>query len=244
MTGRKECLIMSPVESDPAVRELATVDDRGHRRRDSVREVAGGDVRARARQATSALFGVRLLGREHAGMSTGGLEAKQSIGEEVLQHMAALRRYAILLLGSVNDADDVVQETLMRILNQGKPVAEIRDLRSYLFATLHNIYIDDTRRQRRMASQVPIENVLSTLSSPATQHKRLELRDLAHALGRLPIEQREVVLLVGIEGMSYADAAKTLDVPVGTIMSRLSRGREALRHLTARGATPKLRVVK
>ncbi|MCB1885270.1 MAG: RNA polymerase sigma factor [Geminicoccaceae bacterium] len=174
----------------------------------------------------------------------GGGKSQRQTGEELLEHMASLRRYAILLLGSVTDADDVVQETLARILNQSKNLADVRDLRSYMFATLHNICIDDARRQKRSAGQVPIESVLSTLSSPATQHKRLELRDLATAMTRLPIEQREVVLLVGLEGMSYGDAAKTLGVPIGTIMSRLSRGREALRQLTARSETPRLRVVK
>ena len=171
-------------------------------------------------------------------------KSQRQTGEELLEHMASLRRYAILLLGSVTDADDVVQETLARILNQSKNLADVRDLRSYMFATLHNICIDDARRQKRSAGQVPIESVLSTLSSPATQHKRLELRDLATALTRLPIEQREVILLVGLEGMSYGDAAKTLGVPIGTIMSRLSRGRESLRQLTARSETPRLRVIK
>jgi len=165
-------------------------------------------------------------------------------GEQVLKHVTALRRYAVLLVGNLSDADDMVQEALTRVLARVGSWREVKDLRSYLFATLHNVHIDETRRRSRTASSVPIEDVLMTLASPASQYKRLELRDLLASLGKLPVEQREIVLLVGLEGMSYQEAAKTLDIPIGTVMSRLSRGREALRQMTNRETGVKLRVVK
>ena len=210
--------------------------------------VAPGDTETTGR-LSGALFARqessrRMTPRHFLGGKPAPKQATKQIGEALLEHVASLRRYAILLLGSITDADDAVQETLAKILGQGKALSEVRDLRSYMFAALHNVCIDDARRQRRSAGLVPIEDVIGTLASPATQHKRLELRDLAVALAKLPLEQREVILLVGLEGMSYADAAQTLDVPVGTIMSRLSRGREALRQLTARSNAPRLRIVK
>lgn len=165
-------------------------------------------------------------------------------GDEVLAHLGALRRYALLLVGDPADADDLVQECLLRVIAQTRAWRPVRDLRAYLFATLHNVFVDGHRRRRARASDVPIESVVADLVSPANQTKWLEVRDLVAALERLPPEQREVVLLVGLEGMSYAEAADVLGVPIGTVMSRLSRGREALRRLTTHGAYAKLRLVK
>lgn len=170
--------------------------------------------------------------------------AKQAQAEELASHVTGLRRYALLLVGNSVDADDLVQETLTKVLAQLHRWQEVRDLRSYLFTALHNVHIDHARRNSKLRNAIPIDEAMALLSSPATQQKRLELRDLTVALGKLPLEQREAVLLVGYEGMSYAEAAATLSVPIGTVMSRLSRGREALRQMTHRKPQAKLRVVK
>lgn len=171
-------------------------------------------------------------------------EVSQQVAEELVVHVAALRRYALLLLGDATDADDAVQETLTRVLAKARTWHSIGDLRPYLFSTLHNVFIDLTRREKRMPSSLLTEDLMASLTAPANQQKRLELRDTVLALGKLPAEQREVVLLVGLEGLSYLEAAEALNIPVGTVMSRLSRGREALRAMTSRDATRKLRVVK
>lgn len=163
---------------------------------------------------------------------------------EITSHLGALRRYALVLVGDPHEADDLVQEALARVLAHMRTWRPVRDLRAYLFTTLHNVFIDTTRKRHNRASHVPIEDVLGTLSSPATQSRRLEFRDLLQGLAALPEQQREVLLLVGLEGMSYLEAARVLDVPIGTIMSRLSRGREALRQLMTHGAVARLRVVK
>lgn len=163
---------------------------------------------------------------------------------EIVNHVGALRRYARALVGNPTDADDLVQECLTRVLAQMRAWREVRDVRAYLFTTLHNVFIDNGRRKRSAGGEVPIDDALGYLVTPATQGIRLEVRDMIDALGQLPREQREVVLLVGVEGMSYVEAANTIGVPIGTVMSRLSRGREALRQLTTLGRTTRLRVVK
>ncbi|MEZ5823650.1 MAG: RNA polymerase sigma factor [Geminicoccaceae bacterium] len=166
------------------------------------------------------------------------------LAEQMVEHVKSLRRYAVLLAGDVADADDMVQESLTRVLAQARNWREVREVRAYLFATLHNVFIDHRRRLKRTGHPVDIDEVMSLMVSPASQHKRLEIRDLVQAMTKLPEEQREVVLLVGLEGMSYAETAEALSIPIGTVMSRLSRGREALRQLTDRRGVPKLRVVK
>ncbi len=170
--------------------------------------------------------------------------ARDPVGEDLVQHVTALRRYALLLIGDPAEADDLVQEALTRVLVHTRAWKPVRDLRAYLFTTLHNVFVDGHRRRRMLRDDIPVDSLAGRLATPPSQMDRLELRDLAKALGKLPTEQRQVVLLIGLEGMSYRDAAQVLGVPIGTVMSRLSRGREALRHLTHRGAALKLRVVK
>ena len=176
------------------------------------------------------------------GFGQGG-ESDQ-LSHEVASHVTALRRYAMVLVGDATEADDLVQECLSRVLAQMRSWRPVRDLRAYLFTTMHNVFVDNSRRQRVRRSDVPLEHAIASLSLPANQIKRLEFRDLVTALGKLPAQQREVVLLIGLEGMSYIEAATVLGVPIGTVMSRLSRGREALRQLMSQGAVSKLRVVK
>jgi RNA polymerase sigma-70 factor (ECF subfamily) len=176
--------------------------------------------------------------------ATNAEHGRDRLTAEVTKHVAALRRYALVLVADPQEADDLVQESLSRVLAHMRAWRPIRDLRAYLFSTMHNVFIDSTRKRHNRADHIPIEDVMATLSLPANQPRRLEFRDLLQALAALPEQQREVVLLVGLEGMSYLEAARVLDVPVGTIMSRLSRGREALRQLMTHGAVARLRVVK
>lgn len=164
--------------------------------------------------------------------------------ERVLEHVTALRRYAMLLVGDPHDADDLLQETLARVLVHLRTFRPVRDLRAYLYATMHNLFVDGHRRRRNTTHDIEVEEVIERLVAPASQLDRLEVRDLVRALQQIPDEQREVVLLVGLEGLSYGEAARVLDIPIGTVMSRLSRGREALRRLTQRGTSTRFRVVK
>jgi RNA polymerase sigma-70 factor, ECF subfamily len=142
-----------------------------------------------------------------------------------------LRRYARALARDMATADDLVQDCLVRALDKQHLWHEGTDLRAWLFTILHNQHVNHVRRAIREGAAVGLngnEAMAATAQSPA---KSLELRDLERAIGKLPEEQRSVILLVGLEGMRYEQVAEILGVPVGTVRSRLSRGRDALRRL-------------
>jgi RNA polymerase sigma-70 factor (ECF subfamily) len=170
------------------------------------------------------------------------------IRDELMDHIPRLRRYARALIRNQELADDLVQDTLERALSRTGLFEAGTDLRAWVFTIMHNVFANQTRKASARALHVSVdaENIAeSEFAVPAGQTRSLEMRDLDYALQRLPQEQREVLLLVGLEEMSYADVALTLGIPIGTVMSRLSRGRERLRNLMA-GVQPvaKLRVVR
>jgi RNA polymerase sigma factor (sigma-70 family) len=151
---------------------------------------------------------------------------------EIEAEIPRLRRYARALTRDVVAADDLVQDCLTRALGKLHLWQQGTDLRAWLFTILHNQYVNYVRRAVREGAAVGLSDTEPLLSRPAQQGRRLELRDLERAIAKLPDEQRSVILLVGLEGMRYEEVAAVLGVPVGTIRSRLSRGREALRRLT------------
>ena len=165
--------------------------------------------------------------------------------EDLAAHIPRLRRYARALTGDRFLADDLVQDTLERAMAKFFLWRKTGRLESWLLTIMHNVFIN----QIKARANRPPETVLDEMTvEPATrggQSDQLEVRDLDSALGHLPIEQREVLLLVALEELSYEETAKILDIPLGTVMSRLSRARERLRQLldgsTARVA---LQVVK
>jgi RNA polymerase sigma-70 factor, ECF subfamily len=146
-----------------------------------------------------------------------------------------LRRYARALVRDVVGADDLVQECLERALSKLDLWREGSNLRAWLFSILHNQHVNHVRRSIRTGAPVEFDDDAPQLSQPASQEKRLELRDLDRALARLPQEQQAVILLVGLEGMPYAEVGAVLGIPIGTVRSRLSRGRSALRELMGTG---------
>src|SRR5579885_2182791 len=153
------------------------------------------------------------------------------ICKRIEEEIPRLRRYARALTRDVNAADDLVQDCLARALSKVHLWQRGTDLRAWLFTILHNQYVNHVRRAVREGSAVGLSDSEPTLTSAPNQGKRLELRDLERAIAKLPEEQRSVLLLVGLEGMRYEEVAAVLNVPVGTIRSRLSRGREMLRQL-------------
>jgi len=159
----------------------------------------------------------------------------------VAQHIVALRRYARSLVRNSSEADDLVQECLTRALARLRVWREVRDLRAYLFTILNNVYLDTIAQRKRAGNVVPIEDAMATLATHPNQVARIEANELAEALERIPEEQRRVVLLVGIGGMKYHEIATMLGIPIGTVMSRLSRGREALRQMLAGEDLPKVK---
>jgi RNA polymerase sigma-70 factor, ECF subfamily len=151
---------------------------------------------------------------------------------KLLEHeIPRLRRYARALTRDATRADDLVQSCLVRALAKSHLWQPGTDLRAWLFTILHNQHVNDVRRAVREGITVPVEDVAPALTVPSTQGASLQLRDLDRAMSKLSEEQRQVLLLVGLEGMRYEEVATVLDVPVGTVRSRLSRGRDMLRYL-------------
>ena len=142
-----------------------------------------------------------------------------------------LRRYARALTWSADRADDLVQETLMRAIAKAHLWQTGTDIRAWLFTIMHNQHVNMVRRAMRDRANVDIEQLSSALVATTDSTASRQLRELERALFRLRDEHREVILLVGLEGLSYEAAAQILDVPVGTVRSRLSRGRDELRVL-------------
>jgi RNA polymerase sigma-70 factor (ECF subfamily) len=154
-----------------------------------------------------------------------------------------LRRYARALTRDREQADDLVQDCLERALSRRHLWSENGNTRAWLFTIMHNIHANDTRRNSSRPPTVPIEEDDGHHARPPLQTLRVAGLETAAALLELPDEQRRVILLVALEGMSYGEVAETLGIAPGTVMSRLSRGRERLRRLIEDGA-PGLRIVK
>jgi RNA polymerase sigma factor (sigma-70 family) len=145
-------------------------------------------------------------------------------------HIPDLRRYARSLTGDAWAADDLVQDTLERACERWQLWAAGSDLRAWLFTLMHNLFIDGARRALRQAGQrVDVDDVEHELAGAAGVPE--QAFDLQRCLLRLPAEQREVLLLVALQDLGYEEAARITGVPVGTVMSRLSRARSRLREL-------------
>ncbi len=147
---------------------------------------------------------------------------------QVVAFIPRLRRYARALVGERAAADDLVQDTLERALAKFHLWRRGSDLRAWLFTIMHNVHVNQVRGRREMTS---LDGEALEQPVRATQDVALEARDLERALHQLSVEQREVLLLVILEDMSYEDVASALGIPIGTVMSRLSRAREKLRGL-------------
>ncbi len=140
-----------------------------------------------------------------------------------------LRRYARSMLWNQAEADDLVQDCLLRVIDRWHQRRADGNARTWVFTILHNLTINYLRQKSRRGPHVNLEDVTDvTFGYPASQDSSLSYRDLQKSLATLPEEQRSVLLLVTIEELSYADVAKVLDIPIGTVMSRLARARERL----------------
>ncbi|HSW17974.1 MAG TPA: sigma-70 family RNA polymerase sigma factor [Ramlibacter sp.] len=161
---------------------------------------------------------------------------------ELVAQIPALRRYARALTGDRWAADDLVQDTLERACRRWRLWAAGSDLRAWLFTVMHNLFIDSLRRAARQPSEAVDPHLLEDIAqAPAALEQAL---DLQRCLMLLPAEQREVLLLVSLEDLSYEQVARITGSPTGTVMSRLSRGRARLRELMADAAKPALRRLK
>lgn len=166
---------------------------------------------------------------------------KSDIAGRLREHVTGLRRYALVLTRNRDDAEDLVQECLTKAIAAADSWQPDMDLRVWLFRILHNTHVSELRKKRvRQNAQVEMPDPIVESDQP----KRVELLQVFNALDRLPEDQRRPIVMVAVEGMSYADAAKALDIPLGTLYSRLGRGREALRRLVDEAKkTPSLHLV-
>ena len=164
-----------------------------------------------------------------------------------------LRRYARSLLRDQTAADDLVQDCLERVIRSWHQRRVDGDTRTWVFTILHNLAVNRMRQHQRRGKHVEIDDTVhSEFATLPTQHDGLTHRDLLSGLAALPDDQRSVLLLISVENLSYAEAAKVLDVPIGTVMSRLARAREKLaKSMNGENAVPlqpaqpfKLRSVK
>ncbi|HMO31307.1 sigma-70 family RNA polymerase sigma factor [Enterovirga sp.] len=159
-------------------------------------------------------------------------------------HIPALRRYAWALLRDGEGADDLVQDCLERALSRWHLRWREGDMRAWLFAILHNLFIDGLRRRSSEGLRVELDQLPDLAAPAADPETRIVMRDVLEGLETLPPEQKAVLLLVCVEDLSYEAAARVLGVPVGTVMSRLSRAREKLRRAVTTPGAPRLRRVK
>jgi RNA polymerase sigma-70 factor (ECF subfamily) len=159
----------------------------------------------------------------------------------IVPYIPNLRRYARALVGDRDGADDLVQDTLERAVRKFH-LWRPGDLRAWLFSIMHNVFINQLKA-RKIAPEVEIDE--ATIAAPIPTVTSVDVLDLQRSLLFLAPEQREVLLLVALEDLTYAEVSTALGIPIGTVMSRLSRGRERLRRLMA-GEVPRssLRVVQ
>ena len=155
-----------------------------------------------------------------------------------------MRRYARALTRNADRADDLVQDCLERALRKRGLFQPTGPLRAWLYRILLNVHRNGLRQTRRRGDHVSIDALLIEPSVAAAQPGRIALAEMSRAIDQLPDEQREALLLVVLEGVSYEEAASILEIPAGTLMSRLSRARTALRQMTGGSEEPRLRTVK
>jgi RNA polymerase sigma-70 factor (ECF subfamily) len=162
--------------------------------------------------------------------------------KRLVELIPRLRRYARALVGERSSADDLVQDTLERAWAKLHLYRRGTDLRAWLFTVMHNVHVNRVRATR---VNDPLEEEMPELAQRGTQPDALLVRDLDRAIARLPADQRAVLLLVTLEEMSYEEVARALGIPIGTVMSRLSRAREKLRAMMlGQGPSTKLKLVK
>jgi RNA polymerase sigma-70 factor (ECF subfamily) len=153
----------------------------------------------------------------------------RAFGVQLIAHLPALRRYAMALCGNASLADDLVQDGIERALIRATSLRESERLGPWLRSIVHNLFVDEMRRRRARGVAVDMETVANDLAMSTAPADPSVARDLARAMARLSIEHRQILVLVGVEQLSYRQIADELAVPLGTVMSRLARARAALR---------------
>jgi len=166
-------------------------------------------------------------------VSAGTAELPQS---DLLAALPRLRRYAAALTRNAARADDLVQETLARAWEKQRQWHAGSDLRAWMFTIMHSVHINQCMRIRREAGNVSLDTegergAAWEVAAPGNQLDRIELREVLQQMERLPFDQRQVLLLAAVEQLHYGEIAARLGIPIGTVMSRLSRARDRLKRM-------------
>jgi len=167
-------------------------------------------------------------------------EDEQTFRQQLVALLPRLRRFALSLTGDRAEADDLVQAACERALARYHQYRPGSRLDRWLFAILHHLFIDERRTMRRQKPHLPFEEGKLLSQAKNTMKKleaRLQLGEVARAMRQMGETERMVLSLVCVEGMSYRDAAEIMQVPVGTVMSRLARARKKLHRLIHEGSS-------
>ena len=154
-----------------------------------------------------------------------------AFADALVTQLPGLRRYAMALAGNAALADDLVQDCIERALGQEAQLREPQRLAGWLRRILYHLYIDEMRRGKRRGREQDITELADNLELSAPAPDNSAMREFIHAVNRLSAEHRQILLLVSVEELSYREIADELEVPLGTVMSRLARARERLRDL-------------
>ncbi len=148
--------------------------------------------------------------------------------DELVNEMMKLRKFASRLTGSTVDAEDLLQSTVLRAMEKRHQFNEGTNLFSWTSKIMFNLFVSGYRRKTRFESQYDPEVIIGLQSTSATQENELEIHNVQRAMKTLSSDHREILMMVCVQGMQYIEVAEVLDIPVGTVRSRLSRAREAL----------------
>lgn len=149
----------------------------------------------------------------------------------IIDQIPALRRYARALTGERHAADELVQDSLERAWSRFHLWRPGTDVRAWLFTIMHNLYANAVRKAKRAPTYAPLVEAESVSAIQPNAETGIEVSSLIQALASLPDSQREVLLLVSLEELTYEQVSQVLGIPIGTVMSRLSRAREQLRQI-------------
>jgi RNA polymerase sigma-70 factor (ECF subfamily) len=153
----------------------------------------------------------------------------QPFAAQLIAHLPELRRYAMAICGNPELADDLVQDGIERALSRAPSLREPERLGAWLRSIVHNLFVDEVRRRRVRGVRVDVADMENDLALSTAPPDHLTRNDIAKAMSGLSIEHRQILVLVGVEELTYQEMAEELGVPLGTVMSRLARARVALR---------------
>jgi RNA polymerase sigma-70 factor (ECF subfamily) len=162
-------------------------------------------------------------------------ETQGKFNRALIAQLPGLRRYAAALAGSIAAGDDLVQDSLERALRQSERLRDAQKLAPWLRSILHNLFIDELRRKRSRGIEEDITELADEFAISMPPTGDAPLHEVTAAMASLSAEHRQILLLVGLEGMNYRQIADELRIPMGTVMSRLARARERLRNALENG---------